>query len=143
MTRPGVNKVKPKGWFSFIIGLVDFHLYWNNSKICQNFKRWWCKRYVLEVFAIHLVLSCTEFVYPGTWMFSFWTSQIDNILFEHGRLLYVLPLAVPQTSFGWMNRGYHSKMFLIFEFFCGTPPSCLKVRGWVVVVGGGGWPTAF
>ena len=26
-------------------------------------------------------------------------------------------------------------MFLLFEFCCGTPPSCLKVIGWV---GGGG-----
>ena len=25
-------------------------------------------------------------------------------------------------------------MFLVFEFVYGTPPSCLKVRGWVVVV---------
>ena len=23
-------------------------------------------------------------------------------------------------------------MFLLFEFCCGSPPSCLKVRGWVV-----------
>ena len=33
-------------------------------------------------------------------------------------------------------------MFLLIEFCCGTPPSCLKVMGWVVVVvvvvGGGG-----
>ena len=29
-------------------------------------------------------------------------------------------------------------MFLLFEFCCGTPPSCLKVMGWVVVVVGGG-----
>ena len=28
-------------------------------------------------------------------------------------------------------------MFLVFEFVCGTPPLCLKVRGWVVVGGGG------
>ena len=35
------------------------------------------------------------------------------------------------------SLGDHSKMFLVFEFVCGTPPSCLKVRGWVVV--GGGW----
>ena len=29
-------------------------------------------------------------------------------------------------------------MFLLIEFCCGTPPSCLKVMGgWVVVVGGG------
>ena len=27
-------------------------------------------------------------------------------------------------------------MFLLIEFSCGTPPSCLKVKGWVV---GGGW----
>ena len=30
-------------------------------------------------------------------------------------------------------------MILLIVFCCGTPPSCLKVRGWVVVVVGGGW----
>ena len=29
-------------------------------------------------------------------------------------------------------------MFLLFELCCGTPPSCLKVIGWVVGGGGGG-----
>ena len=29
-------------------------------------------------------------------------------------------------------------MFLLIVFCCGTPPSCLKVMGWVVVVVGGG-----
>ena len=29
-----------------------------------------------------------------------------------------------------MSRGEHSEPFLLFEFFCGTPPSCLKVMGW-------------
>ena len=38
-------------------------------------------------------------------------------------------------------------MFLLIVFCCGTPPSCLKVRGWWWVVGvggvgGGGWPGA-
>ena len=42
--------------------------------------------------------------------------------------------------FGWSSTGDHSKMFLLFEFFYGTPPSCLKVEGCVV---DGGWPTAF
>ena len=33
----------------------------------------------------------------------------------------------------------HSGPFLFSELFCGTPPSCLKVRGgWVVVVVVGG-----
>ena len=41
--------------------------------------------------------------------------------------------------FWWTSTGDYSKMFLLFEFYCGTPPSCLKVRGWVVVGGGGGW----
>ena len=28
-----------------------------------------------------------------------------------------------------ISKGEHSKPFLLFEFFCGTPPSCLKVKG--------------
>ena len=39
---------------------------------------------------------------------------------------------------GWTSRGDHSKPFLLFEFFCGSPPSCLKVIGWWGG-GGGGW----
>ena len=31
--------------------------------------------------------------------------------------------------FCWTSTGDHSKMFLLFEFCCGTPPSCLKVMG--------------
>ena len=27
-------------------------------------------------------------------------------------------------------------MFLVFEFVCGTPPSCSKLRGWVGRGGG-------
>ena len=27
--------------------------------------------------------------------------------------------------------GDHSEPFLLFDYFCGTPPSCLKVVGWV------------
>ena len=34
---------------------------------------------------------------------------------------------------GWTSRGDHSEMFLLVEFCCGTPPSCLKVLG--------GWPS--
>ena len=32
----------------------------------------------------------------------------------------------------------HSGPFLFSELFCGTPPSCLKVIGWVGGGGGGG-----
>ena len=44
------------------------------------------------------------------------TGKINDVLFEYGRLLDVLPLAVHPTSFGWTSRGDHSKMFLVFEF---------------------------
>ena len=37
------------------------------------------------------------------------------------------------SFFCWTSRGGHSEPFLLFEFLCGTPPSCLKVMG-----GGGG-----
>ena len=63
------------------------------------------------------------------------TSKFDDVLFEDGGLLHVLPLAVHLNFFGLTSTGDHSKMFLLFEFVCGTPPSCLKVKGWVV--GGG------
>ena len=56
------------------------------------------------------------------------TSKFDDVLFEHGGLLHVLPLAVHLKFFGWTSTGDHSKMFLLFEFVCGTPPSCLKVK---------------
>ena len=29
--------------------------------------------------------------------------------------------------FCWTSRGDHSEPFLLFEVYCGTPPSCLKV----------------
>ena len=67
-------------------------------------------------------------------------SKIDDVLTEHGGLLNVLPLAVHLIFFCWTSRGDHSKMFLLIEFFCETPPSCLKVRGWWWV---GGWVVAY
>ena len=36
--------------------------------------------------------------------------------------------------FCWTSRGEHSEPFLLFECGCGTPPSCLRVGGWWVVV---------
>ena len=66
------------------------------------------------------------------------TSKIDDVLTGHGGLPHILPLAVHLRFFCWLSRGDHSKMFLLFEFCCGTPPLCLKV-----MVGGGWWPTGF
>ena len=63
------------------------------------------------------------------------TSKFDDILFEHVGLLHVLPLVVHLKFFGWTSTGDHSKIFLLFEFLCGIPPSCLKVKGWWVVGG--------
>ena len=37
-----------------------------------------------------------------------------------------------QNFFCWTSAGDHSEPFLLFEVYCGTPPSCLKViGGWV------------
>ena len=81
--------------------------------------------------------ALNKYVYPGCSHFDNGaTSKIDDVLFEHGRLLYILPLTDHPTYLWYTSRGDHAKMFLVFEFVCGTPPSCLKVRGWVVVVGG-------
>ena len=55
------------------------------------------------------------------------TSKFDDVLFEHNGLRHVLPLAVHLIFLaGQVCRGDHSKMFLLLEFICGTPPSCLE-----------------
>ena len=70
--------------------------------------------------------SCTEFVYPECWHFdNAGPRKIDNALTEPGGLLHVLPLAVHLRQV----EGDHSEPFLLFAFYCGTPPSCLKVMG--------------
>ena len=63
--------------------------------------------------------------------------MFDDVLLEHVGLPYVLPLNVHLRSFCWTIRRDHYEPFLLFEFYCGTPPSCLKVMvgGWVVVGG--------
>ena len=54
-----------------------------------------------------------EFVYPGCWHFVGATSKIDDVLIDHGRLLYVLPLSVH------LKFGDRSNNFLLFEFSVG------------------------
>ena len=84
---------------------------------------------------------CTESFYPGYWPFDNGaTRKIDDVLIEHGGLLHVLLLAVHLDFFLWTSRGDHCETFLVLEYCCGTPPSCLKVIGgwwwwW--------WPTGF
>ena len=52
-----------------------------------------------------------------------------GVLTEDGGLLHFCPLPVHlKFSFG---------TFVFSELFCRTPPSCLKVMGWVRVVVGG------
>ena len=67
----------------------------------------------LMMFLLKMVDYSMSFLSLSTWIFFWWTSRVD-----------------------------HSGPFLFSELFCGTPPSCLKVMGgWVVV--GGWWPTGF
>ena len=61
--------------------------------------------------------------------------------FENGAssilMMFLLKMVDYSMSFLLLStcRVDHSGPFLFSELFCGTPPSCLKVRGgWVVVV---------
>ena len=75
--------------------------------------------------------SWNELEYPGC---NDATSKVDS----HSTLL-ISPspsLSCPPKTLGWASRGSHSEILLLYEFFCGTLPSCLKVWGgwwWVVV----------
>ena len=60
----------------------------------------------------------------------FVTSRFNDVLLENGGLPHVLPLAFHLRFFCQTCMGDHSEPFLLFEFFCGPPPSCLKVIGW-------------
>ena len=64
------------------------------------------------------------------------------IMVQHVRLMmfslnmvdYPMSFLLLSTwDFCLTSRGDHSEPFLLFEFCCGTPPSCLKVGWWVVV----------
>ena len=69
------------------------------------------------------------------------TRKIDYVLLEHGGLPHVLPLAVHLGFFCGQVEGTILRCSYSFSFIV-KPQSCLKVRG-LVVVGGGGLPTAF
>ena len=58
--------------------------------------------------------------------------KIDDVLLKHGELLHVLPVAVHLRFFCQTCRGDYSEPFLLFEFYFGASPSCLKVMvgGW-------------
>ena len=45
---------------------------------------------------------------------------------DYGILIMVQQIRLMMVS---LNRVDHSKMFLLFEFCCGSTPSCLKVKG--------------
>ena len=83
----------------------------------------WTKPRGNLIYLIMEVLSWT--VTPYTMSLS--TLKTDDIFIEHGGLPYVLSLAVHLGAH--VDRGVHSATLLIFEFFCGTPSSCLKVIG--------------
>ena len=47
-------------------------------------------------------------------------------ILDAGILIMVQQIRLMMVS---LNRVDHSKMFLLFEFCCGSTPSCLKVKG--------------
>ena len=59
--------------------------------------------------------------------------QVRLMMFSLNTVDYSMSflLLSTQNFFCWTSRGDHSEPFLLFEVYCGTPPSCLKVRGGV------------
>ena len=91
-TRPGVDKIKPKN------GLGT--PYWLTKELCGTVPPCPCLHGRWETYIwFHPALN--KYVYPGCSHFDNGaTSKIDDVLFEHGRLLYILPLADHPTYFG-------------------------------------------
>ena len=61
--------------------------------------------------------------------------MIDKLLLKHVGLPHILVLAVHLVNFfSWVSQGGHSEQLFFFALFYQSTPSCLKVRGGVVVV---------
>jgi len=60
--------------------------------------------------------------------------QVRLMMFSLNTVDYSMSflLLSTQNFFCWTSGGDHSEPFLLFEVYCGTPPSCLKVRGGIV-----------
>ena len=58
--------------------------------------------------------------------------QVSLMMFSLNMVDYSMSFLLPSSwiFFWWTSTGDHSKMFFLFEFCCGTHPSCLKVMGW-------------
>ena len=73
-----------------------------------------------------LLLSTRSIILAG------WTK--DKLLLEHVGLPHVLVHAVHLVNFfGWVSQGGHSETVLLLALFYQSTPSCLKIRGGVVV----------
>ena len=57
--------------------------------------------------------------------------QVSLMMFSLNMVDYPMSFLLLSSwiFFWWTSTGDHSKMFLLFEYCCGTPPSCLKVMG--------------
>ena len=64
--------------------------------------------------------------------------QVRLMMFSLNTVDYSMSflLLSTQNFFCWTSGGDHSEPFLLFEVYCGTPPSCLKVMGGVGWWGG-------
>ena len=72
-------------------------------------------------------------VYMGDLQFDKGTiSKFNDVLLEHGGLPHVLPLAVHLKLLAGQVEGTILTHSLPLSFFCGIPPSCLKVIRWWV-----------
>ena len=93
-----------------------------------------------------MVLSvCTTFVYPGCGHFDKGaTSKIDDVLIEHGGLLYVLTLTVHLDFFYGQVGGTFLKLSYSLGLFVGPLLHALKLGGgWVGWWWWWWWPQAF
>ena len=65
--------------------------------------------------------------------------QVSLMMFSLNMVDYPMSFLLLSSwiFFWWISTGDHSKVFLLFEYCGGTPPSCLKVMGGVGWVGWG------
>ena len=85
---------------------------------------------------LHLVLPALNLSTLNAGI-SIMMQQVRLMMFSLNMVDYSMSFLLLSTwvFFCWTSRGDHSEPFLLFDFLCGTLPSCSKVMGW----GGGPW----
>ena len=98
---------------------------WNSARLIHHV--------LFNMGDLHLVLPALNMITLNAGILIM-MQQVRLMMFALNMVEYSMSFLWLSTwdFFCWTSKGDHSEPFLLFEFFCGTPPLCIIVMGWWV-----------